>query len=126
MVDTPVKIEVTSKPKHTNYYFYNSSAILGVERTLAFDATGLEVKGTYQDGRTEVLDNSKLTFSTVPAKAGEHKVVITANGGKTAEPTALTRSGQYSQTTSRFRLAQLASSTSPTTHLVQTTGTTTW
>ena len=30
VVDTPVKIEVTSKPKHTNYYFYNSSAILGV------------------------------------------------------------------------------------------------
>lgn len=87
VVDTPVKIEVTSKPKHTNYYFYNSSAILGVERTLAFDATGLEVKGTYQDGRTEVLDNSKLTFSTVPAKAGEHKVIITANGGKTAEVT---------------------------------------
>ena len=87
VVDTPVKIEVTSKPKHTNYYFYNSSAILGVERSLAFDATGLEVKGTYQDGRTEVLDNSKLTFSTVPAKAGEHKVVITANGGKTAEVT---------------------------------------
>ena len=87
VVDTPVKIEVTSKPKHTNYYFFNSSAILGVERTLAFDATGLEVKGTYQDGRTEVLDNSKLTFSTVPAKAGEHKVVITANGGKTAEVT---------------------------------------
>lgn len=87
VVDTPVKIEVASKPKHTNYYFFNSSAILGVKRTLAFDATGLEVKGTYQDGRTEVLDNSKLTFSTVPAKAGEHKVVITANGGKTAEVT---------------------------------------
>ena len=56
-------------------------------RTLAFDTEGLEVKGTYQDGRTEILDNSKLTFSTIPATVGEHKVVITANGGKTAEVT---------------------------------------
>ena len=87
VVDTPVAVEIVSKPKHTNYYIYNSSAILGVERTLAFDTEGLEVKGTYQDGRTEILDNSKLTFSTVPATVGEHKVVITANGGKTAEVT---------------------------------------
>ena len=87
VVDTPVKVELVSKPKHTNYYIYNSDALLGVERTLAFDTEGLEVKGTYQDGRTEVLDNSKLTFSTIPATVGEHKVVITANGGKTAEVT---------------------------------------
>ena len=87
VVDTPVKVEIVSKPKHTNYYIYNSDALLGVERTLAFDAEGLEVKGTYQDGRTETLDNSKLTFSAIPATVGEHKVVITANGGKTAEVT---------------------------------------
>ena len=87
VVDTPVKVELVSKPKHTNYYIYNSDALLGVERTLAFDTEGLEVKGTYQDGRTEILDNSKLTFSTIPATVGEHKVVITANGGKTVEVT---------------------------------------
>lgn len=87
VVDTPVKVELVSKPKHTNYYIFNSDALLGVERTLAFDTEGLEVKGTYQDGRTEILDNSKLTFSTIPATVGEHKVVITANGGKTAEVT---------------------------------------
>ena len=87
VVDTPVKVELVSKPKHTNYYIYNSDALLGVERTLAFDTEGLEVKGTYQDGRTEILDNSKLTFSTIPATVGEHKVVITANGGKTTEVT---------------------------------------
>lgn len=87
VVDTPVKVEIVSKPKHTNYYIYNSDALLGVERTLAFDAEGLEIKGTYQDGRTEILDNSKLTFSAIPATVGEHKVVITANGGKTAEVT---------------------------------------
>lgn len=87
VVDTPVKVELVSKPKHTNYYIYNSDVLLGVERTLAFDTEGLEVKGTYQDGRTEILDNSKLTFSTIPATVGEHKVVITANGGKTAEVT---------------------------------------
>ena len=71
----------------SNYYIYNSDALLGVERTLAFDAEGLEVKGTYQDGRTETLDNSKLKFSAIPATVGEHKVVITANGGKTVEVT---------------------------------------
>ena len=87
VVDTPVKVELVSKPKHTNYYIYNSDALLGVERTLAFDAEGLEVKGTYQDGRTETLDNSKLKFSAIPATVGEHKVVITANGGKTVEVT---------------------------------------
>ncbi len=87
IVDTPVKVELVSKPKHTNYYIYNSDALLGVERTLAFDTEGLEIKGTYQDGRTEILDNSKLTFSAIPATVGEHKVVITANGGKTAEVT---------------------------------------
>ena len=87
VVDTPVKVELVSKPKHTNYYIYNSDALLGVGRTLAFDTEGLEVKGTYQDGRTEILGNSKLTFSTIPATVGEHKVVITANGGKTAEVT---------------------------------------
>ena len=87
VVDTPVKVEIVSKPKHTNYYIFNSDALLGVERTLAFDTEGLEVKGTYQDGRSEILDNSKLTFSTVPATVGEHKVVITANGGKTVEVT---------------------------------------
>lgn len=87
VVDTPVKVELVSKPKHTNYYIYNSDALLGVERTLAFDAEGLEVKGTYQDGRTETLDNAKLTFSAIPATVGEHKVVITANGGKTVEVT---------------------------------------
>ena len=87
VVDTPVKVELVSKPKHTNYYIYNSDALLGVERTLAFDAEGLEVKGTYQDGRTETLDNAKLTYSAIPATVGEHKVVITANGGKTVEVT---------------------------------------
>ena len=87
VVDTPVKVEIVSKPKHTNYYIFNSDALLGVERTLAFDTEGLEVKGTYQDGRTETLDNAKLTFSAIPATVGEHKVVITANGGKTAEVT---------------------------------------
>ena len=87
VVDTPVKVELVSKPKHTNYYIYNSDALLGVEHTLAFDTEGLEIKGTYQDGRTEILDNSKLTFSAIPATVGEHKVVITANGGKTVEVT---------------------------------------
>lgn len=87
VVDTPVKVELVSKPKHTNYYIYNSDALLGVERTLAFDTEGLEIKGTYQDGRTEILDNSKLIFSAIPATVGEHKVVITANGGKTVEVT---------------------------------------
>ena len=78
-------IMVTKAPTHAKYYFYNSAALDGVEHTLAFDPTGMEVTATYVEGEPGVVDNSKLTFSAIPATAGTHKVTITTENGKTAE-----------------------------------------
>ena len=75
-------ITVTKAPEHTNYYFFNSSALEGVDHTLAFDPTGMEVTAKYVEGEDAVLDNSKLTFSAIPATAGEHEVTITTENGR--------------------------------------------
>ena len=76
-------ITVTKAPEHTNYYFFNSSALEGVDHTLAFDPTGMEVTAKYVEGEDAVLDNSKLTFSRIPATAGKHEVTITTENGRT-------------------------------------------
>lgn len=75
-------IKITKAPSRTKYYFYNSAALEGVEHTLAFDPTGMEVTATYVEGDPAVLDNSKLTFSKIPATAGTHQVTITTENGK--------------------------------------------
>ena len=76
-------ITVTKAPEHTNYYFFNSSALEGVDHTLAFDPTGMEVTAKYVEGEDAVLDNSKLTFSRIPATVGKHAVTITTENGRT-------------------------------------------
>ncbi|WP_314108369.1 hypothetical protein [Segatella salivae] len=81
-----LSIQVTKQPTHTHYYIYNVIGISGQEeRTLAFDKTGLEVKATYPNGRVEVINNDKLTFSAIPAKVGRHVVRVETTNGKTAE-----------------------------------------
>ena len=75
-------ITVTKAPEHTHYYFFNSSAFASADRTLAFDPTGMEVTAKYVEGEDAVLDNSKLTFSAIPATAGEHEVTITTENGR--------------------------------------------
>lgn len=75
-------ITITKAPSRTKYYFYNSAALEGVDHTLAFDPTGMEVTATYVEGDPAVLDNSKLTFSKIPATAGTHQVTITTENGK--------------------------------------------
>lgn len=75
-------IKITKAPTRTKYYFYNSAALDGVDHTLAFDPTGMEVTATYVEGDPAVLDNSKLTFSAIPATAGTHQVTITTENGK--------------------------------------------
>lgn len=81
-----LSIQVTKQPMHTHYYIYNVTGISGQEeRTLAFDKTGLEVKATYPNGRVEVINNDKLTFSAIPAKVGRHIVRVETANGKTAE-----------------------------------------
>lgn len=75
-------ITVTQAPTRTNYYYYNSAAVDGVNHTLAFDPTGMVVYATYVEGEPGVIDNSKLTFSAIPATAGEHEVTITTENGR--------------------------------------------
>ena len=45
----------------------------------------MEVTATYVEGDPAVLDNSKLTFSKIPATAGTHQVTITTENGRKAE-----------------------------------------
>lgn len=86
VVEKIVSIEVTTQPTRTTYYYYTSKATEGLDgRTLAFDPTGMVVTATEASGMQRVIDNSRLTFSSVPATEGSHKVTITAAEGITAE-----------------------------------------
>lgn len=75
-------ITITKAPEHATYYFFNSSALEGVDHTLAFDPTGMEVTAKYVEGEDAVLENSKLTFSRIPATPGKHEVTITTENGR--------------------------------------------
>lgn len=80
VVEKIESIKVTAQPTHTQYYYYTSAATEAMtDRTLAFDPAGLEVTATYADGSTRVIDNAKLTFSAIAAKAGTQTVTITAD-----------------------------------------------
>lgn len=85
VVEKVVSIEVTAQPSHTQYYYYTSAATEALtDRTMAFDPAGMEVTATYANGSSRVIDNAKLSFSAVPAKAGSQTVTITADEGVTA------------------------------------------
>ena len=78
-VEKIASIEVTTPPSHTRYYYYTSAATASLtDRTMVFDPTGLVVTATYTDGSTRTVDNARLSFSAVPAKAGSQSVTITA------------------------------------------------
>lgn len=84
-VEKIASIEVTTLPSHTQYYYYTSAATSTLaNRTMAFDPTGMVVKATYTDGSTRDIDNARLNFSAVAAKAGTQTVTITAGEGVTA------------------------------------------
>lgn len=75
--DMPVKLSVTTNPANRRYYYYTSAATAGIEkRVMAFNPAGMVVEGTFPDGSVRTIDNSKLTFSDVPAEAGVHDVTI--------------------------------------------------
>ena len=83
VVEQIVSIEVTTQPSHTLYYYYTSEATQSLtDRTMAFDPTGMVVTATYSDGSSRVVDNAKLSFSTVLAKAGSQTVIITTTTGE--------------------------------------------
>lgn len=86
VVEKIASIQVTTQPSRTHYYYYTSAATEALtNRTLAFDPTGMAVTATYVNGESKVMDNSRLSFSTIPAQDGSHKVTITADEGITAE-----------------------------------------
>lgn len=100
VVEKIVSIAVTTQPTHTTYYYYTSSATASLNnRTLAFDPTGMVVKATDSSGKTRVLDNSRLTFSTVPAKVGLQIVTITAEAGITATVNVTVKESQVLEVT---------------------------
>ena len=100
VIEKIVSIEVTTQPTRTTYYYYTSSATASLNnRTLAFDPTGMVVKATDSSGKTRVLDNSRLTFSTVPAKVGLQIVTITAEAGITATVNVTVKESQVLEVT---------------------------
>ena len=78
-------LELTTQPTHQTYYINNEFSGLNRPdacKNLAFDPTGLVVSQKVGNVLTTV-DNSKLKFTTVPAKVGTHEVTITDQDGKT-------------------------------------------
>lgn len=99
VVEKIVSIEVTTQPTRTTYYYTSSATASLNNRTLAFDPTGMVVKATDSSGKTRVLDNSRLTFSTVPAKVGLQIVTITAEAGITATVNVIVKESQVLEVT---------------------------
>lgn len=78
-VEQIASIEVTTPPLHTQYFYYTSAATENLaNRTMAFDPTGMVVTATYTDQSTRIIDNTRLSFSSVSAKTGTQTVTITA------------------------------------------------
>lgn len=77
VVEKIVSIKVTKQPTRTTYKYYTlgNSSLTGY--TLAFDSAGIEVEGTDTKGQTRILDNTKLTFSSIPAESGTQDVIVT-------------------------------------------------
>lgn len=84
-VEQIASIEVTTPPLHTQYFYYTSAATENLaNRTMAFDPTGMVVTATYTDQSTRIIDNARLSFSSVSAKTGAQTVTISAEEGITA------------------------------------------
>lgn len=75
-------ISITTVPSRTKPYYYTSEDAKSC--TMPFNPTGMIVTGTYSDGSSVVIDNAKLSFSAIPAKAGSQPVTITAGENITA------------------------------------------
>lgn len=98
VVEQIESIEVTTPPSYTDYYYYTSEATQSLtDRTLTFDPTGMVVTATTATGNTRILQNSELTFSTVPAKAGSQIVTLTAGEGITATVNVTVKESQVSE-----------------------------
>lgn len=85
VVEKIVSIEVTTQPSNKEYHFYTAKATESLTiGTLAFNPTGMVVTAKQSSGTTRILNNTNLTYSAIPAKAGKQIVTITAEKGITA------------------------------------------
>lgn len=82
VVEPITSIEVTTPPLYTDYYYYISEATQSLTGRI-FNPTGMVVTATTSTGSTRTLSNSELSFSMVPAKAGQQTITITAGEGIT-------------------------------------------
>jgi len=85
-------LQVTKNPTRMAYTIYDSEAVTALHGGYPFDPTGIEVTATYSDGTTLVVDNSTLTFSTVPAATGTQNIIIDASGVSTTLAVQVTKS----------------------------------
>lgn len=70
-------IQVTKVPDIGAYYVY--------DKPVPFKANGVEVEAVYTDMTKQLLANSELTFSDIPAEDGVQKITVTYNEGITAD-----------------------------------------
>lgn len=87
VVERIVSIEVTTPPTRSTYKYYTldgNNSLTGY--SLVFDPTGIRVQGTDTKGETRLVDNAKLTFSTIPAESGTQNVTVTYEGLTTTVP----------------------------------------
>lgn len=77
-----VRLEVTTFPTITKYYFFSSDSIL-------FNTKGLVVTATYSDETTGVLANSSLKFKKIPAAEGTQNAVISYVGATSTVTTTV-------------------------------------
>lgn len=87
VVEKIVSIEVTTPPTRSTYKYYTldgNNSLTGY--SLVFDPTGIRVQGTDTKGETRLVDNAKLTFSTIPAESGTQNVTVTYEGLTTTVP----------------------------------------
>jgi hypothetical protein len=73
VVNPVVSLAVTTLPKTTTYYFYNSDPIL-------FNTNDIVVTGTYSDGTKGIIPNANIKFGKITAAAGSQAVVISYVG----------------------------------------------
>ena len=77
-------IAITKAASVTTYNIFKSDYTSGIDRSLVFNPAGLQVTATYTDGSKAVVDNSKLSFSLIPAAAGTYSVEVKTRNGKVA------------------------------------------
>ena len=78
-------MEVTKLPT----YYFTTTQVTSAMANRTLTVGGIEVTGTYADGTKAVVDPADLTYSvtTVPAKAGNYPLTITATNGVKVETT---------------------------------------